>query len=216
MAKAPLFTKEEIKALASALGSMRQKNPRGRQAGAQKFDVVEGLLAMIPESVREKADKIYEMWSEKQPNVDVVTKIVWPENQIVLGTGRKIGYTSDKWQKNGSNRDYVHDFDLRHPPKLIMEHDASLGRDILKYAKKLKRPIKPPKHPMLVGLGKALDVEFLLGGQVRQWDWKEGQLPWLLIDTQRNLLIIQQEDGRSPALLLDSPVVEITARGIEN
>jgi hypothetical protein len=206
----PLFTKEEIRALAGALGSLRQRNPKGGGA----FDVVKGLLHMIPESEREKADKLYEMWNERQPTSDIVTKIVWPENQVVVGKGRKIGYTSDKWLRPNKRRDYIHDFDTKHPPKVIMEYDAS--NPLAQVGSRLKKPIKPPKHPILVGLGHALDVEFVANGQIQQIDWKGGSLPWLLIDTQRNLLIIQQEDGRSPAVILDSPVVEITARGIEN
>ncbi len=206
---APLFSKDEITALAGILGKLRQRNPKG----AKKSSLLDSLRDIIPESARSEADKLYEMWSERKPSTDIITKIVWPENQVVVGTGRKIGYTSDKWQKPGSKRDYIHDFDLKHPPKVIMEADRS---DIMRYAKPLKKQIKPPANPVLVGLGHALDVEFLAGGQVQQIDWKGGALPWLLIDTKRNLLIIQQEDGRSPALILDSPVVEITARGIEN
>ena len=203
----PLFSSTEIRALAGLLGKLRHANPKD----TKKTSLLDALRDTIPESARSEADKLYKMWTERAPTTDIVTKIVWPENQVVVGTGRKIGYTSDKWQKPGQNRDYIHDFDLKHPPKVIMEADRRM-RD----AKPLKKQIKPPSNPVLVGLGHALDVEFLAGGQIQQIDWKGGRLPWLLVDTKRNLLIIQQEDGRSPAMILDSPVVEITARGIEN
>lgn len=222
----PLFTSLEINAIADALaGRMRIPNPSTGETKSRPRhkDIVDEIMESLPEAARAKADKIYKMWSERKPDMDLVTRIVWPEDQIMIGHGRKIGYRSDKWNKPGDTKDYIHDFDQKHPPRVIMERPGSAqirgaDKDWFKHIHRLspRQKIPPPKVPILIGLGFALDVEFVSGGMIRQIDWKDSpSLPWLLIDTERNLLIIQQETG-SPAVLLDSKVVEITARGIEN
>lgn len=208
-----LFSQRSIDVLAGALAKMqRASNPsESSSLGQMDETAIRNLLARIPNAAKKKADKLFKMWTEREADEDIITNIVWPTNQVLIGTGRKIGYTSDKWQRVGQTRDYIHDFDLKKPPRIIVEYSSDLNVT----AKKNNKIIKPPKNPILVSLGYALDIEFLADGIVQQIDWKNGTLPHLLVDTERNLLIIQQENG-APAVLLDSPVVEITARGIEN
>jgi len=207
-----LFSKRSLDVLAGAMAKMQRLQNPSSDLAAGGEQMIRSLLERIPNVAKKKADKIYKMWTEREAGEDIITKIVWPTNQVMIGTGRKIGYTSDKWRPVGETRDYIHDFDLKKPPRIIVEHSGDLGLPV----QKVKKAIPPPKNPILVTLGYALDVEFLAEGIIQQIDWKSsGSLPHLLVDTERNLLIIQQENG-SPAVLLDSPVVEITARGIEN
>lgn len=204
-----LFSKRSLEVLAGAIAKLgRESNPATQGKSDQ---TIKDLLARIPNMAKKKADRLHKMWTEREPTEDIVTNIVWPTTQVVIGTGRKIGYSSDKWRPIGQTREYIHDFDLKKPPRIIVEYNQGLGVS----AKAVKKPVAPPKSPILVSLGYALDVEFLADGIVQQIDWKAGTLPHLMIDTERNLLIVQQEDG-APCVILDSPVVEITARGIEN
>lgn len=216
-----LFTKTESALLAQWISGGRESNPGPPVSRAEAKRLYNFVNERIPKKAREKADKLYKMWSEKKPDQDIVITIEWPEDQVVLGEGVAIGYTSDKWKKKGQFQDYIHHFDRREPPQVVIENPCNNAEGYvepwMKNLKKVKKRIPPPKHPVFTALGKALDVEFIGQGMVKQIDWKDldEDMPWLLIDTERNLLIIQQGEG-TPAVLLDSPVVEITARGIEN
>ena len=165
----------------------------------------------IPESVQDAADDRYRMWHTRDPREEILSAIRWPNEAIELARATAIGYRSDKWNKVGKTTDYIHHFEKPYPRVL-------LAADRKKNGTRLAPKVPPkPKHPVFVVLGRALDVQLVgADGKPSHLDWKnQSPLPLLAVDTERNVLVVVQEKG-GDALLLDSPIVEITPRGIEN
>lgn len=175
---------------------------------------------------RKKAESRYQMWHDREPNKDIYTAFKWPTEQVLIGQATAIGYTSDKWDKVGKKKDYIHHFDRPYPRLIIQKpskHEisglgpaAAMGFQ-MKSIPNHKR-VKPPKSRAFTPLGYCLDIEYIRpDGMISNLDFKSAPtLPFLAVDAIRNVLIIVQETGNGYAVLLDSPIVEITPRGIEN
>lgn len=166
--------------------------------------------AGIPEAEQQKADDRYRLWHDRDPREEILAKIRWPNEAVELARATAIGYRSDKWGKVGKGKDYIHHFEQPYPRVLVAADRKQNPRLAPKVPQK-------PTHPLFVVLGRCLDVQ-LVGkdGKPSHLDWKgQSPLPLLAVDTRRNVLIVVPEHG-GDALLLDSPIVEITPRGIEN
>lgn len=166
----------------------------------------------IPDAIQAAADERYRMWHSRDPREEILATIRWPDEAVEMARATAIGYRSDKWNAVGKNRDYIHHFDQPYPRVLAAPERDRNGK--VRLAPKV--PAKP-KYPVFVVLGRVLDVQIVgKDGKPSHLDWKgQKPLPLLAVDTSKNVLIIVPEQGGS-ALLLDSPIVEITPRGIEN
>lgn len=170
---------------------------------------------------KKKAEDRYKMWHTREPDQDIYAAFKWPTKQIVIGQATAIGYRSDKWYKVGQTKDYIHHFDRPYPRLIIQKPSRFTEND--RWMKKIKpvssnKRVKPPKGNAFVPLGYCLDIEFIgPDGMMRNYDYTQSaEMPMLAVDHARNILMVVQEKGSQYVLLLDSPIVEITPRGIEN
>ncbi len=191
----------------------------------------------------EEADAMYRMWTQREPDQDYIIDFDWPEELVLLGRATGIGYRSDKWEKlpvsrNGTSEELVtHDYIHRHIapfPYVAMQRPSkndvkkkrrsnlvekelqkTIGAELVEQPEFVHEKFEAPEDFVFTVLGLALDLEYERDGEVQQLDWTEGKVPLLAADTERDLLIILPIDGGYPVLMW-SPVMNVTARGIEN
>lgn len=189
----------------------RQRNFRVSEEEAER------LLREHRQAV-ERADDIYELFYDRDPDQDIFINVDWPDDQILVGRATAIGYRSDKWNE-GVMTDYIHRHDKPYPRVLMQRPFDDHGNESLAdmmQQRRTNKPLKPPRDPVFAQLGHALDVEFIRDGIVQQMDWKEDdELPILAADLTRNILVICPMDGGYP-VLLTSPIMKITSGGIES
>lgn len=153
------------------------------------------------------AKDIYEMFYDKTANHDIVVPVNWPQTQSVMGIAKAIGYRSDKWEDDGHYVDYIHRHEKPYP-KVIRKKTSGDST--------LKKALKAPTPMVFAFLGYALDLEVEINGKLKNLDWKqERELPFLVADVDRRLLVILPQDGSYP-ILLHSPILEVTEAGIHN
>jgi len=197
----------------------------------------EQMEEIIQKSKRvEDAEEQYEMWTQRQPDQDLFVEIEWPDDPVLLGRATGIGYRSDKWENPAHviTHDYIHRHKdplpyivmqrpskkevrkkNRHANQMTSELGQTVAMELYKQPKYKNKKFAVPKEFVFTQLGHALDVEYERDGEIQQIDWKDDDLPMLAADTERNLLIILPLDGGYPVLMW-SPVMTVTARGIEN
>lgn len=168
----------------------------------------------------DEAGDIFTMFTEKEVDADFFIDVDWPgrRDQILLGKATAIGYRSDKWSRNGKFTDYIHRHEKPEPDVIIARPPSKKDTltKALRAQKAIGKPVGRPKAFVFAFLGYALDLEFIRDGQIMQLDWKSHKkLPIMARTVQRNLLVIQPQDGGSP-VILRSPILKVTARGLEN
>ncbi len=155
---------------------------------------------------------------------------------MLLGRATGIGYRSDKWEEpeNGIAHDYIHRHKepypyivmqrpskkeakkkSRHTNQMISALEQTVAAALYQQPKFRNKNFAQPKEFVFTQLGSALDVEYVRDGEIQQIDWKEDELPMLAADTKRNLLVILPLEGGYPVLMW-SPIMKVTARGIEH
>jgi hypothetical protein len=167
------------------------------------------------DEIREAQD-LFKMFHDKYADKHILIEMNWAKKQGLLGRVSAIGYRSNKWEDDeGSYNDYIH------------THKRPLPRLIRKYTNgdmSIKTPILEADPPVYAFLGNVLDIEFYPCDKNGKFDenipykidyMKDGDLPYLLLDRTRRLLIIQPKDSSS-LLLIQSPILTVTRRGIEN
>jgi len=162
----------------------------------------------------DKADELYTKfwWDSSGVGSDFQVPVQWPANQYLLGRAKAIGYRSDKRKKKAFD-DYIH----RHHspyPRIIVEGSKRSG------FKKIdgRGKIGKPKDLVFTFLGYVLDIEFISNsGKVCQIDYKdEKHMPLLGWCRSKNCLVISSQYEKNPFLmLLHSPILTVTERGIE-
>jgi len=167
----------------------------------------------IPESYQEAIpaaeDGFNEFYQHNEPSgYDHLVLMQWPEVQGFVGQATRIGYWSDKFDKEWREYSHVH----RRPlPRVVSEFSAG--------DKKQKPLWKMPRPPVFTFLAQALDLEFKdHNGDIGFYDWKEKgkrNLPIIGWYEPRRILIIQPLNG-DPPILLSSRILTVTERGIEN
>ena len=153
------------------------------------------------------AEETFTMWSHYKPRMFLKLPLKW-EDAFYYDPKVEVAFTSYRSdKKDGKYRDYVH----RHNkprPKIYTKKQSGLL-----YSKRFKEP------QSLVILGFMLELEVLgmkqIKGKHSFLDWKHLKYPpFLCADPkQKNLLIIQPQNGASP-LLIHSPVMRIRKEGI--
>lgn len=134
----------------------------------------------------------------------------WPMPQSIAGKAVAIGYTSDKFDEPGDWKDYHHDHEKPFPT-VVTEQTPEF--------KKNKTPWYPDDPPVWTYLGFALDLQFDRGRGPETFDWTQldaDELPFLCWVEHRKMLIIQDQKSEFPAILLSSPILTVTAHGIEH
>lgn len=77
--------------------------------------LIERVLGPAPYAVDEveapTAAKLYEMWHQKEPDGAHVVQFEFPRTLVPIGPAERIIYRSDKWEDDGKEYTYEHDFD---------------------------------------------------------------------------------------------------------
>ena len=155
----------------------------------------------------DRARDIYEAFYDVPADEDFIVKVKWPEVQSVLGQATAIGYRSNKWEASGKYNDYIHQHDKPYPQIIRKE---SPGDD------PPSKTWAPPKEFIFSFLGYTLDLQFLRDGEVMSLDFTDRKdLPLLCADNSRRLLLIIPQNG-AELIILHSPILRVTPRGIEH
>lgn len=171
------------------------------------------------------AEDLYEAFTRFEVDHCFSHSYRWPEPQGLFGRALRLGYYSDKF--DGEWREYTH----AHGEEHLFGTEETTYPAILSQKQPGTKPwgrfFAPPLSGKLAVLGFALDVQVFDTSpheSPQHINWKDAayiqrgstrKLPWLLGDASRNLLVIAPKDG-GMALLLWSPILRITPRGIIN
>lgn len=174
--------------------------------------------------------KVDEAWLDEMVNVELFYKMfsgrdadaaffvddfTWPSLQTVMARATRIGYWSDKFTPDnpkGEWTPYTH------------VHKAPLPRVIRQWIpgdRLLKNPVFPPHVPVIPWLGFCLDLEVRMpNGKYHTFDWIEtygyNNLPLLGWLEEKKCLVIQSVYPNELPLLVQSPILKVTERGIIN
>ena len=139
-------------------------------------------------------------------------KFYWPMPQGVFAYASAIGYYSDKWDYIWKSFIHKHE-----PPYPVVLRQHFEGEDL-----RWNRPFAAIDNHAYTDLGRCLDIQIFFedpdepAEHIDYKHLKKSNLPILSADPTRNLLIIREQHGRMPrVLLIWSPILRITARGIE-
>ena len=167
------------------------------------------------EAIR-KAELNYKMFASREPDsAFIVQEFQWPTIQSHMGRGRRIGYWSDKIMPDNPNGDWIkYSHPFKSPKPWVI-------RQYVPGDRVCKNPVFTPYEPVITWLGYALDLELrTVKNKIRTLDWvsyySHANLPLLGWLPEKRCLVIQAQILNEPPLLVTSPILKVTSRGIEN
>lgn len=166
----------------------------------------------------ERARDIHYLFTKKDRDECYFSEIYWPEDQVLLGRGEALGYTSDKWNENDEFSDYIHWHEIVDPHVLVARPSSPKNKIERELSRQPSSRVQiPGSDPMIVPfLAYALDLQFVRDGEIYSIDWKEDEyLPVMArhLENEHVLLIVPQEGGFP--VIIWSPYLRVTERGIE-
>lgn len=165
----------------------------------------------------ERAGQLFSTFHQKTPKKHLLVALDgWPKDGrfSVAETATRTGYVSNKWEGDGDWTEYSHEHE-RPLPSLLVPKERGLPDASVR--------VFPPTA--LAWLGYALDIEVKRGSGFKHWSFQKGSrssFPSLCAiphptKPRRHVLVILPSAERKgdPILLLESPRLVVTERGLE-
>ena len=154
---------------------------------------------------RGRAAKVYTLWHQKPVREVIKSAFDWPAQVYRVGDARHVLYSSDKWEKDGEEYDYSHDFDS-HPDVYMVEGPGEgVPTERLLGTKLSGRVVMP--H-----LADVKRLTLRVGGQDVEVEFSR-QKPLMSCSVDCRALVVFTSQG---PLVIHGGRMVVTSRGIEN